>query len=32
MVMIHNFSKGYIDKTTSGKVGHELYQTGTGFE
>lgn len=31
MEMIHDISKGYTDKT-SGRGGHELNQTGAGFE
>lgn len=30
--MIQDFSKGYIGKGTSGKVGHELNQTDRAFE
>lgn len=32
MEMIHDFYEGYTDKTTSGRGGHELNQTGAGFE
>lgn len=32
MAIIQDFSKGYIGKATSGKVGHELNETGIAFE